>query len=227
MEHFDALRLHAAQKYLLGELSPQLRDEYEEHYFGCQECAGELKVTAAFMDGSRATLLAEQGAENPTVKPRGWFGWLQPRFAIPVFATLLLIVGYQNFVTIPHLKSMSAASVGVDADFVSLIGANSRSESTGPVPIHPSKPAILEVDIPGSNEFTGYTCRLQDGSGTTIYQTHISAEEARRSVHLIVPQGKLQAQKYSLVVFGEGASPSATSPETEIERLTFEVEILR
>ena len=229
MEHFDALRLHAAEKYLLGELSSQLRDEYEEHYFGCQACATELTTTATFMAGTRA-VLAEHASENSVAKtpalPPRWFGWLRPQFAIPVLATLLLVVGYQNFVTIPHLKTTSPVEAGMDGDLVSLIGANSRSESSGPVQIHQSKPAILEVDIPSAGEFTSYVCRLQDGVGRSIYEARISAVDAKRTVHLIVPQGRLQSQKYSLVVFGETASKSGTPAETEIERLIFEVEIL-
>ncbi len=226
MEHSDAVRLHAAEKYALGELSSQLRDEYEEHYFGCQACASEVKMTAVFMDGSRTILKAEPETEKPVVEASGWFDWLQPRFAIPVLATLLLVVGYQNFVTIPQLKTMSSTGSGVDGDFVSLIGANSRSESLSSIQLHQSKPAILEVDIPTSGEFTGYVCRLQNQEGQSVYEAHISSADVKKSVHLIVPRSKLQSQKYTLAVFGQGASNSAAPAETEVERLAFAVEII-
>ena len=32
MNHDEAIRLKAAEKYLLGELSAELRDQYEDHY---------------------------------------------------------------------------------------------------------------------------------------------------------------------------------------------------
>jgi len=32
MDHNDAVRLQAAEKYVLGEFPPDLRDEYEEHF---------------------------------------------------------------------------------------------------------------------------------------------------------------------------------------------------
>jgi hypothetical protein len=35
MDHLEAKRIQAAEKYVLGELTPALRDEYEEHYFDC------------------------------------------------------------------------------------------------------------------------------------------------------------------------------------------------
>ena len=53
MDHNEALRLQAAEKYVLGELSPPLRNEFEAHFFECQECALDLKATAAFVDNAR------------------------------------------------------------------------------------------------------------------------------------------------------------------------------
>src|SRR5438045_5921984 len=133
MDHTEALRLQAAEKYVLGELSQPLRDEYEEHYFECRECAEELKTTVAFVDSARGILRTEvpAQAEAQTARARtaGWFAWLRPAFAVPVFAALLLAMAYQNFVTIPRLER-NAVSSGRSADFVSLIGANSRSEGS-------------------------------------------------------------------------------------------------
>jgi Putative zinc-finger len=37
MDHHQATQLTAVEKYLLDELPPELRDEFEEHYFDCQE----------------------------------------------------------------------------------------------------------------------------------------------------------------------------------------------
>ena len=54
MDHNEALQLQAAEKYVLGELSPPLRDEFEEHFFECQECALDVKAAAGFVDNARA-----------------------------------------------------------------------------------------------------------------------------------------------------------------------------
>jgi len=227
MDHREALRLQAAEKYVLGELSPQLRDEYEEHYFECQECAEELKTTVAFVDSARGVLQAEVPVrtEAESVQPRkaGWLAWLRPAVAVPVFAALLLVVGYQNLVTIPRLQHGVSVS-GQDADFVSLIGANSRSEGLKVYQIHRDKPAILELDIPTSEGFGGYDCQLQDASERVVYQQRVSAADAKRTVHLIVPTGHLQAGNYTVTVLGEKAGGQA-SP-AEVERLPFAVEFV-
>jgi anti-sigma factor RsiW len=56
MDHREAIRLQAAERYVLGELTKDLRDEYEEHYFDCAECAADVKATAAFVDNLKFDL---------------------------------------------------------------------------------------------------------------------------------------------------------------------------
>ncbi len=57
MNHDEAIRLKAAEKYLLGELSAELRDQYEDHYFGCAECAQDIRTGAVFIDNARDVLI--------------------------------------------------------------------------------------------------------------------------------------------------------------------------
>src|SRR5260370_19176070 len=112
MDHSEALRLQAAEMYVLGELSPALRDEYEEHYFDCQECAADLKATVAFVDAGRATFRSRR---HEDFEPQGdsvissWFRWLRPSVMVPAMAVFVAVIGYQGFVTIPHLKRASPA----------------------------------------------------------------------------------------------------------------------
>ena len=56
MTHADAASTQAVERYLLGELSSQQRDEFEAHLFDCPECAEDLRAAAIFLDNSRAVL---------------------------------------------------------------------------------------------------------------------------------------------------------------------------
>ena len=58
MEHSEAVRIRATEKYLLAELDPDTRDQFEEHLFECQECAQDLRAASAFVEVSK-TVLAE------------------------------------------------------------------------------------------------------------------------------------------------------------------------
>ena len=68
MEHHEAKRLMAVEKYLLDELPPQVRDEFEEHYFDCDECTTDLRATAAFLDAAKREFKNES-ASAPAVGP--------------------------------------------------------------------------------------------------------------------------------------------------------------
>jgi anti-sigma factor RsiW len=98
----------------LNELTPEAREAFEEHFFDCPDCALDLRAAAAFMDEAKAQLPAlsasasvpsPAGAVKPRAKRDQWFSWLRPAFAVPAFAALLLVVGYQNLVTMPGLRA--------------------------------------------------------------------------------------------------------------------------
>src|SRR5271168_4469013 len=102
MDHNEAVRLQAAEKYLLGELPMEQHAAFEEHYFECSACAEEMKTTVAFMESSRQVVregvpqvIDEKRLVPATSRAGGWFGWLRPAFAVPVLAALLLFIGYQ------------------------------------------------------------------------------------------------------------------------------------
>src|SRR6266568_4289222 len=159
MDHHQAVKSQVCEKYLLGELSPELRDAYEEHYFSCAECAMQLR-SAAELIGAGQQILARTPAIGAKVhgapKPGGWFKWLQPAIAIPVFASLLLLVGYQNFVTIPHLKQAVSPRV---LPMFSLIAANTRGETAPEFVTRPDEPLGLYVDVPADATYSTYDTR--------------------------------------------------------------------
>ena len=113
MDHPEAIRLMAVEKYLLNELSPELRRSFEEHLFECKECEFDVQAGYAFIDGSKE-VLASTAVEVPKAvvpgKPNQWLSWFRPAFAAPVMALLVAVVGYQNLVTVPGLKNEVAVA---------------------------------------------------------------------------------------------------------------------
>src|SRR5262249_1472143 len=108
MDHNDAVRLQASERYLLNELEADQVDQFEEHLFDCTECALDVRATAMFLEQtknvlSRPMLVPAQSKTAP-VATKGWLAWLRPSFALPVMALLLAVLGYQNLVTYPHLR---------------------------------------------------------------------------------------------------------------------------
>ena len=84
MDHSESIRLMAAEKYLLGELAPELREQFEEHFFDCQECALDVRAGAALVEHSKV-VLSEPVAVSVPVPARakaGWLAWLRPALVV-------------------------------------------------------------------------------------------------------------------------------------------------
>jgi len=229
MDHNDALRVKAAERYVLGELSPTQREEYEEHYFDCGECGLDVKAIAAFAGTAREVLRqeAERSFEREAARAGGgWFAWLRPAFAVPAMAVLLLFVAYQNFVTIP--KARQEATHGAAQIFAapfSLQMANVRGGEEVKIQIHSNESLPLKFDFTPGKFLDEYVCQLQDESGRTLFQVKVPGAFANKEVNLVVPAGSVKTGKYALVFTGASNVDTQTSRE-EVLRLGFSVEIL-
>ena len=224
MDHELAVKSQACEKYLLGELSPELRDAYEEHYFSCAECATQLRAAAELIGASREILAAAPAAEpraDYVRVPRGWFPWLQPIIAIPAFAVLLLLIGYQNFVTIPHWKHAAEPRV---LRMFSLISANTRGEGGLVFSVAPDEPFGVYVDVPADPAYSSYLLRLEDPSGASTLLRSLSAQEAQKTQVVTVDPGK-RSGKFTIVVSGLSTLGADASSAKELARMQFTVEL--
>jgi len=235
MDHSDAVRLDAAERYIAGELPEDLRDQFEEHYFDCLECANDVKALATFVTASRLVFEEEVGSKVPPRLPEAkraaWFSWLRPIVAVPAIAALAAIVLFQNAVTIPALKQRTATApvAGVYASSYRLSGTT-RGESISTLSVRPSEGFALDFDFIPSETFASYQGVLLDDSGGSVLTFHLPGDLANKELHLAVPAGTVHAGKYSLVlsgvrdVGGRLASGSALGGN-EVQRVAFEVEL--
>jgi hypothetical protein len=56
MNHSEAVAQMAAERYLLDELGPDVRDEFEEHLFDCVECVLDVRAGDAFIREAKLQL---------------------------------------------------------------------------------------------------------------------------------------------------------------------------
>jgi hypothetical protein len=222
MDHDLAVKSQACEKYLLGELSPDLRDAYEEHYFSCAECAAQLRMAAELVGAGQqifAQTPAPAAGAGIVQESGGWFGWLRPAIAIPVLATLLLVVGYQNLVLIPQLKESRAPRV---LPMFSLISANTRGETVPAFTTQANQPLGLYVDVPADAAYSTYEITLVDPGGKTTPVRLLSHAEAQKTQVVVVHPGKISG-KYTLIISGQTNSQPASSP-AELARIEFTVD---
>jgi hypothetical protein len=238
MEHLEAIQLKAAERYVLGELPSDLREQYEDHFFSCVECAEELSLAAAFVENSRAAMGSEPvmppvrlpvsaTAERPASS--GWLGaFLRPSVAVPVFAALLLLVAYQTFLVIPRLETTATQSVGALATAApqalasfSLLAADSRGGGPLTVTVAPRQLFSLYFDVPPGGNYSSYICEIVNSVGAAEYSLNISSEQAKNAVQLLISSSSLGPGEHVLVVRGVGTQGSAAGGATEVARYPF------
>jgi hypothetical protein len=224
MDHNEAVRLQAAEKYVLGEFPQNLCDEYEEHFFDCAECALDLKAAAAFVDVSRSEALRSVDKQLVSEKV-GWFRWFRPIVVASAFGALLLLLGYQISVTIPKAKENSASG-GAQVLFNSypLRGVNTAGEEGRTLSIRPGEAFLLNFDFVPTRGFDSYICQLEDAQGHLILRAKIAAGSANQEAHLPVPAGTLRPGKYVLAFYGDPGGIGKINPQNDAGRLPFMVE---
>lgn len=229
MNHSEAVEQMTSERYLLNELTPDARDAFEEHLFDCPECALDLRAGALFVREAKVQLpeLVASQTRNGTAKSREkqsfWFSLWRPAFAAPAFAALLIVVGYQNFVTFPTLRQ--SANEPRLAPLAPLRSATRGA--TVPTFTADSKHGVaLPVDLvidPEVAPAASYSFDLRDPQGKLVWTGSLPAAAqgtgSDQSFSLTIPGGMLQSGPYSLMV----TSVTAQGGRTPVEQYNFDI----
>jgi len=222
MDHDEAVRQKATERYLLDELDPEVRDQFEDHLFDCQDCALDVRAAAMFIEQTKVVLAEPTASEVrvPAAVParQAWFAWLRPAFAVPVLALLLAVIGYQNFVTYPHL--MEAANQPQVGPWTS-VNVSTRGTATTTIKAHPGEGFALLINMPPEDGFASYAADLYNPAGKLEWSGPIAAPTADEGHQIYIPGGHRQSGTYTLVVKGITASGESK----EISRLPIDVQI--
>src|SRR4026208_2033408 len=98
MDHDTAATSYTIERYMLGERSERDRDQFEEHFFDCAECAGHVRSFSQFAANARL-VLAEPLTQTDVVATRekkpGWLDgfrlWqLRPAYGLCLSALVVL-----------------------------------------------------------------------------------------------------------------------------------------
>ena len=195
MDHDAVVRQHMTERYLLNELDPQARDDFEEHYFDCPDCAADVHAGALFVEQSKVVFGSEEGrvipSERPTASPErvpvpvpassGWFAWLRPAFALPVLL-LLAVIGYQDRAN--RLLQQAANSPQLLASAV--VNVNVRGTEPIAVPVHTGQAFGLSLNVPPDNRFSSYKLDLYSPQGKLEWSRTIPAS-GNDTLSLYVP----------------------------------------
>lgn len=225
MDHDMVVRQKMTERYLLDELDPAARDEFEEHFFDCKECALDVRAGALFVEQSKV-VLAEKvepvAARLPATAPGpakpGWLTWFRPAVVVPVMVMLLAVIGYQNLVIYPQLQQafnspqvLPWASVNVGT-----------YGSEGPViTTRRGEGFLLFVRIPPESGYSHYTAELYNPAGKLEWSLTIPGTAAQDQWPVQVPGANREAGSYTLKVRGV----TAAGERKEVGLTSFELQI--
>jgi Putative zinc-finger len=232
MNHSEAVAQMAAELYLLDELGPDVRDEFEEHLFDCPECVIDVRAGDMFLREGKAqlpALVAEDEARaresravvQPVKVKRDWFAWLRPAYMVPVFAMLLGVVAYQNIVTLPELQqAANEPQLGLLTPVRSATRGDGHQTLTTTRKLGLTLPVdLLPVDMPDA-KFASYVFTLMGPDGKTVWSASRPAPaDATRQMSLGIPGKLLSDGKFTVTVAGIGADGA----RTDTERYVFDV----
>jgi anti-sigma factor RsiW len=225
MDHDLVVRQKMTERYLLGELDPEARAEFEEHFFECPDCALDVRAGALFVEQSKIVLAEKSQPVSvglPVTAPiparPGWLAWLRPSFAVPVMVLLLAVIGYQNLPTYSRLQQARSnprvlpwASVNVGT-----------WGSGGPViSTHPGEGFLLFVRIPPDGSYSRYVADLYAPAGKLEWSLAIPASSVQDQWPVDVPGANRETGSYTLVVLGI----TAAGESKEVGRALFELQI--
>lgn len=200
MEHSEAMKLMAAERYTLGELEPAERDAFEEHFFDCVECSGDVRDETKIAATVR---LGEPHVASLAPGRRNWW----------VAACVLLAggLGYQTFVApqIAERRHSQAPTARVIQG--QMLVPDSRGAGT-PIRIviaPPDEP--VHIDVPFVPTVPGpYRGEIRDERARQVgdaFDVPVPTDEA---LALFVPAGTLHYGKCTLVIRGAGGQEASS-----------------
>lgn len=204
MDHETADRINATERYFLGELAGDDREEFEEHYFMCPECTEDLRALTVFAANAKAVFREKASGPAPHAGMllSGKALWL----SAGLNAALLLGFAYTTFKVAPEMRrELAAARAPQFVQEVSVLGV---SRSAGAVrEISPAtRRVVFSFYLPEQFQSIGY--ELKDESGTVHSTQSLPAppkEESTES-HISLSTAGLKAGTYEISFWGAGAS---------------------
>jgi hypothetical protein len=204
MDHEVVIRQKMTERYLLGELDTEARDEFEEHYFDCQECALDVRAGALFVEQSKIALAEKsESTPLPAPAPAGWLAALRsafrPAFAVPVMALLLVVIGYQNLVTYPQMaRQLNSPQVLPWASVnVATYGSEGQAITT-----LAGKAFLLFVRITPDDAYSHYTAELYNPAGKLEESLTVPAVSGQDEWPVQIPGANREPGSYTLKVQG-------------------------
>jgi hypothetical protein len=214
IEHEEAARNLMAEQYLLGEMTGDERDSYEEHLFSCQICFDQVKAGSELVSHLRQ-IGPEASSSVSSFVARLLTGFGQP-FTMTALALLISASAF-NVYQYRMINSLKQPRVITASLFLS---DGARAGGVKKLALSPDTRFDLSIQVLQPGNFSAYEGRIQTESGQLKATVPISAEEIKDTIHLSLDSSVITPGTYLIIV--NGLNPDGK--KTEITQCRFQIE---
>lgn len=184
-EHEQAIRTLAAERYMLGQMTDDERETFEEHYFNCRFCVEDVKGI---------DLMSRAALQPP--KPQPVSKW-RPMTVAP-WAVAASLAGALALQPIMRTAPVIPLAAGLYATGTPL---TTESRAAAVVPELPAGREILQyLEIAHDPQYTQYRWNLRSDEGKSLQAGTVTLKEIEDPYPLRL--GPLPAGRYELVIEG-------------------------
>lgn len=206
MDHEQAVQTQASLRYAMGELSPEERDAFEEHFADCPNCMSDVEMSAAFAANAKAVF---RGRAVAAPRPSR-LAWLRrrpfPALALSAAFNLMLVagLGYQLLRVRPASPAAAANALPLESiQIVHVHGTTRGGESSLPVMRPSGQAVILSFDL--QQQYQHYLYSIdRDGKVVESGEVHVPAQAD--SLNLPISLTRLAPGEYRVTATGTAAA---------------------
>jgi len=193
MEHDEAIRCRAAERYVARELTPGEEEEFEQHYFDCPQCAEEVRWEQIFSANSRALFLEQPAAPPKPGFVQSFLAWIRPRQAL-AFSLACNAVLCAGLIVFMNIRAQQGA-VMIPAYFAPGPARGGEIHSL------PSGARYVQVHFPSPGQsYTSYSYEILSAGKRASSGSVAPLEGEEHTLYLAVPVDRLAAGAYTLDV---------------------------
>jgi hypothetical protein len=204
MDHAEAIRHNAAERYAIGDLPLAEVEEFERHFFECPQCSEELRALSILASDARAVFLEPPPApvtapvadpvRPPAVeKVTAW--WRQPWILGPAFAAVAVAI------TLSVSPGLHQSSGKIEQVSAFPLFASSRGSETPVTPAADSASYTLYMDKTWEGSSDSYHAVIRDEAGNAERASFTLKDAGPgRFLEISIPTRALAAGRYVLVV---------------------------
>ena len=205
MDHEQAIQAQASMRYALGELTPDERDAFEEHFADCSHCMQDVEASTAFAANARQ-VFRDRASVGVPARAFPWFQWRPfPTLALSAAFNLVLLVGLGYEVGHMHPTSSVAVENSAGAQNVDVVPIRGATRGSGQLQsVRASRsPVVLTFDLPQSYEHYRYAI---EGAGKAVRSGEVSVVGRPDSLNLQIQVARLSPGEYRVTATGISGS---------------------